>query len=624
MTPASGFVLLAYGLLALVLGAGSGLARRWRQGRPAAIGWRRAILALPRRYLVTVHGVVARAPGAARMHALTAGGILGGSALLLLGLAPGLRAASLYWVAVAAAFAVAVAGSALVARRRLPAAPAQLSAGGFRLLPVWLALYGLGGSLGALAIALGQPAAWGFAALLIAAIGGLALVAGLLRGPMRHALAGAVHLAAHPRPARFSGARETALRPLDLSSRRLGAAAAADFPWNSLAGFDACIQCGRCEQVCPAFAAGQRLNPKKLIQDLAAAMLPPARRPAYTGSPHPGAPPPPDGAGAIVGALLHPDTLWACTTCRACVAACPMFIEHVDAIVDLRRFETLEIGRLPEKSAAALEALRHADDAAARPLAARTDFAAGLDLRVLRAGESTDLLLWLGDGAFDLRYGRSLRALVILLRRAGVDFAVLGPEERDCGDLARRLGDEAEFVRLAGENIAALAGRHFRCIVTADPHALHVLRNEYPDFGGRYTVLHHSALLEELLAAGRLLVARPGDRAIAYHDPCYLARYNGETEAPRRLLDRLTTGRVEMVRHGLSAMCCGGGGGAPVSDVEARHRIPDLRMGQARETGAHMVAVACPGCTAMLEGVPEPRPAVRDIAELLLEAAGAA
>lgn len=300
-----------------------------------------------------------------------------------------------------------------------------------------------------------------------------------------------------------------------------------------------------------------------------------------------------------------------------------MMIEHVDAIIGLRRFQALELGAVRDKAAVALDGLRQADDAAGRPLAARTDFAAGLDLKVIEAGRPVALLLWLGDGAFDLRYGRTLRALLRLLDRAGVEVAVLGAEERDCGDLARRLGDEATFQRLARDNIATLARHRFGRIVTADPHALQVLRHEYPALGGHYTVLHHTELLAELVAAGRLTLGRVAAR-VAYHDPCYLARYNGQVDAPRLLLDRIGVERVEMERHGMRAMCCGGGGGAPVSDVPGERRIADLRMDQARATGAAIVAVACPGCTAMLEGVVGPRPEVFDVAELLLQAAEAA
>lgn len=299
-------------------------------------------------------------------------------------------------------------------------------------------------------------------------------------------------------------------------------------------------------------------------------------------------------------------------------------IEHVDAIMELRRFQTLELGALPAKAAPPLMEMRYADEPGGRPLKARTDFAAGLTLPLISAKGRAEVLLWLGEGAYELRYGRTLRALVTLLHRAGIDFAVLGEEERDCGDLARRLGDEATFQRLAAENIATLARYSFMRILTADPHALHALRNEYKAFGGTYEVVHHAAFLDELVAAGRLPVGALAEARVTYHDPCYLGRYNGEFDAPRRLLDRLGLERLEMERSGRRSMCCGGGGGAPVSDIEGERRIPDLRMGQAAATGAAIVAVACPQCSAMLEGVTGERPQVADIAELVLMAADAA
>lgn len=297
-----------------------------------------------------------------------------------------------------------------------------------------------------------------------------------------------------------------------------------------------------------------------------------------------------------------------------------MMIEHVDAVIDLRRYQTLELGAVPGKAALTLDELRATDTVGGRALSARLDWAADLKLRVLGEGEACDVLLWLGEGAYDLRNQRTLRALVLLLRRAGVDFAVLGEAELDCGDVARRLGDEATFQDLARRTIAILSRRRFARIVTADPHALHVLRNEYPALGGSWTVLHHTALLAGLVESGALTVTRPLGQAVAYHDPCYLGRYNGETEAPRTLLDALGAERREMARSGLRSRCCGGGGGAPLTDVAGERRIPDMRMDDAQATGAPLLAVACPTCTQMLEGVVGPRPAVAEIAELLLAA----
>jgi dimethylglycine catabolism B len=615
---------LVWAMAALALVQVSRRAVLWRVGAAAPVAWFAGLAQLPRRYLVDVHHVVARDAYASRMHAVVAGGLLAASILTALAILPPLADWRPYWLLVALAFGVTAVGSVLVGARRYPQKQKRLSAGRFQILPFLLVAYAIGGTITALLLAFGGGD--GLAApiaLALAASGGLGLAFEVRHGPMRHAAAGALHLVAHPRPGRFEGRPDTALQPLDLDAPRLGSEMPADFTWNRLLSYDACVSCGRCETACPAYAAGQPLNPKRLIQDLVAGFSPAER--AYAGNPYPGGRPAEGASGPLArligpDARIHPDTLWSCTTCRACVEECPMMIEHVDAVVSLRRYQTLELGGLPEKAAGPVTDLRQAGEAGGRPLAARTDFAAGLDLPLISTRGGADVLLWLGEGAYDLRYGRSLRALVRLLREAGVDFAVLGPEERDTGDLARRLGDEATFQTLARENIATLDRYRFERIVTADPHALHALRNEYPAFGGRYAVVHHTALLLELIRAGKLTPGRLPELSVTYHDPCYLARYNGETEAPRAVLDAIGVGRVEMARSGRRAMCCGGGGGAPVSDVPGERRIPDLRMAQAAETGAGIVAVACPSCTAMLEGVPDRKAEIRDIAELLLHA----
>ncbi|HTU52805.1 MAG TPA: DUF3483 domain-containing protein [Acetobacteraceae bacterium] len=614
--PAALLIALAWGLLGFLAIQILRLTSCWRRGGAARVNWITGLAALPRRYLVDVHAIVGRKPGAARMHQAVAGGLLGGTVLLLLGVVPGLRARALYWLLVAIAFGLAVVGTALVAQRRSSVRLASLSGGAFTALPVFLCAYAAGGLIAALGTLVGSELL-GAIGLALATFGGVMLIAQIPDGPMRHAVAGALHLAVHPRPERFAGAPASGLEPIGLEPQsRFGASTIQDFAWNRLLEFDACIQCGRCEEACPAFAAGQPLNPKALIQDLCYAMRP-ATAPRYAGSPHPGL----DyaGPGPILG-VIHPETLWSCTTCRACVESCPMMIEHVDAVIELRRDQTLSHGAAPGKADSVLAELRYAGNAGGHAPARRLDFAAGSKLGGLGPGEATDILLWLGDGAFDLRYGRTLRALIEIMRAAELDFAVLGADEQDCGDVARRLGDEAGFARLARTNIATLAARRFNRIVTADPHALHVLRHEYPAYGGRYVVQHHTALIDELLAAGRIALAPRGTAAITYHDPCYLGRYNGEIDAPRRILARLTCHAREMARHGRHSFCCGGGGGAPITDIPGKRRIPDLRLEQACEIGAAIVAVACPGCTAMLEGVVEPRPAIRDIAELVRDA----
>lgn len=297
-----------------------------------------------------------------------------------------------------------------------------------------------------------------------------------------------------------------------------------------------------------------------------------------------------------------------------------MLIEHVDAVVDMRRFMTLELGTPPGRANEVLQSLRETDNSEGAVPASRLDWSNDLNLTVLAPGGSTNVLLWLGNGAFEMRNQQTLRAVVRLLRLAGVEFAVLGTEELDCGDLARRLGDEATFQELAKRNIEILRARRFQRILTTDPHVLHCLRNEYPALGGHFDVIHHSAFLLELVRNGSLKPTADAHAVVTYHDPCYLARYNGEIDAPRQLLRAAGFSIVEMHRSGRRATCCGGGGGLPVTDIAGKRRIPDMRMDHARTTGAPTLAIACPGCMNMLASVPGPRPAVRDLADLILEA----
>jgi len=324
-------------------------------------------------------------------------------------------------------------------------------------------------------------------------------------------------------------------------------------------------------------------------------------------------------------ALVDAETLWSCTTCRACVEECPMMIEHVDAIVDMRRHLTLERGETPNKAPEVLDNLIATDNPGGFAPGARMHWAADLNLPLIADLQQVDVLLWLGDGAFDMRNQRTLRALVKVLRAAEVDFAVLGSEERDSGDVARRLGDEATFQSLARRNIATLNQYRFQQIVTCDPHSFHVLGNEYGAFypqgqGGHYRVSHHSTFIAELYDAGRLTFSPWEGGSVTYHDPCYLGRYNGEYEAPRRVLEALGIRLNEMERSGFRSRCCGGGGGAPITDIPGERRIPDMRMNDIEETGAELVAVGCPQCTAMLEGVVDKTAEVRDIAELVADA----
>ncbi|SEB16087.1 (Fe-S)-binding protein [Paraburkholderia sartisoli] len=621
-----------------VAGLAFALARRaayWREGRATAAGaygWA-SLLAIPKRYFVDLHHVVARDPYIAKTHMATAGGAILAMALVFVNYGLAIYSPWLDRLIFLAAL-VMLMGAVFVWRRRhgAKAVPARLSRGPWDHLPLLLGSFALGL---ALFIALPAAAMSGVLAVIVAlliGVGAFTMTFGAARGgPMKHALAGLLHLAFHPRQERFAGRNDndvvppTALKAPLLDAREYGVGKPVEFRWNQLLSFDACVQCGKCEAACPAFAAGQPLNPKKLIQDLVTGMVG-GTDAAYAGSPTPGIAPGQHGGAPdkpLVSSLIEADTLWSCTTCRACVQECPMLIEHVDAIVDMRRNQALVEGNVPGKGPVTLANLRETGSANGYDIGARYDWAVDLQVQVAQPGRPVDVLLIAGEGAFDMRYQRTLRALVKVLNRAGIDYAVLGGVETDTGDTARRLGDEATFQQLAHQLIDTLSRYAFRKIVTADPHVLHSLRNEYRALGGFYEVQHHTALIGELVASGKLsvrAVAAFEDRKITYHDPCYLGRYNGETEAPRRLLKTIGIKVVEMERNGMRGRCCGGGGGAPLTDIPGRKRIPDIRIDDARAVGADIVAVACPNCTAMLEGVVGPRPEVIDVAELVAAA----
>lgn len=575
------------------------LARGWAVGGPARVSWVKGFAWFTYGYLHTVHGVVGREREAARMHALAAGGFLAAFVLsvpLHLGIWPRVLASC-----VLLAIMISLAGIAMAIRRRQAGRIPRLKPSRNVVLPylllALLVVLAVGAGLqllGTRTDAFVVPALAGAGAL-------LALLQSAWKGALRHAVAGAVHLVAHPRPNRVRGVPDVALIPLDLGSEPLGTSRITDFAWNQLASFDACVQCGRCEAVCPAHAAGQPLNPKVLIGRLSAAIDEPNR---------------------LAVDVVTADALWACTTCRACVYECPMLIEHVDAIVSIRRHQVMELGALPHHAGDALANLRETDTQSGHACESRLDWAADLALPVLARANSCDTLLWLGEHAFDVRHQRTLRSLVTLLRRAGVDFAVLGEAELDCGDIARRLGDEATFVDLARRNVAILSSHRFRRIVTADPHAFNVLKNEYPAFGGHYDVVHHSQLLADLVESGRLVSGTGFGERVTYHDPCYLGRYNGEIEASRAVLAALGVELVEMERSGMRSSCCGGGGGAPLAAIPGRRQIAENRMDHARATGAPTLIASCPQCMQMLEGVPGARPVVMDLAELVERATG--
>ncbi len=620
--------LIATALLLAAIGA----VRRvnlWRAGQPESVDFVAGLMAMPGRYLHDLHDIVERDKYMSKTHAATGGGFVLSLIMIVLVHLLGLQNQILGW-ALLASLALMFVGAVFVFKRRLNP-PSRLSKGPWMRLPK--SLLAFSGAFFILTLPVAGVLPEGTGGWILTSVLTVFILMGLSEmlfgmtwgGPMKHAFAGALHLAFHRRPERFGGGRSTGLKPVALDQRVLGVQKPEDFKWNQLLGFDACVQCGKCEAVCPAFAAGQPLNPKKLIQDMVVGMAGGSDA-HYAGSPYPGKEVGKANGGpllTITEGLIDPDTLWSCTTCRACVEECPMMIEHVDAIVDMRRFLTMEKGNTPNKGAEILDNLIATDNPNGHAPTSRMNWAADQNLPLLRDVKETDVVFWVSDGAFDMRSQRILRAFVKLLKTANVDFAVLGDEELDSGDVARRLGDDATFQSLAQRNIATLRKYKFKRIVTTDPHAYHCLRNEYADFAGglfdSVEVLHHTTYLNQLVQAGKLKLNSFKGGTVTYHDPCYLGRYNGEYEAPRELLRSLGIEIAEMERSGFRSRCCGGGGGAPITDIPGERRIADMRMEDVHTTGAELIAVGCQQCTAMLEGVVEPRPQVKDIAEILLE-----
>jgi Fe-S oxidoreductase len=604
MTDAAAVVLSGILVIAVAVAAH---ARRWSDGRRVAVGLR-GLLDVPRRYFRGVHAVVAREPFSAPMHVGVAGGL---GVLALAALAGSWLPAAAPWLATVATLVVAAGTAANAWRRRRPL-PRQHASGRVWPLSPWFVLCFVFAGAAFLAFSGGWPMA-------LFVVASCSMTWALVVGPLRHAVAGVVHLGTHPRRGRFEGSGiDAGMRRVDLDADAPGAVARSEFPWTTLAQFDACVQCGRCEAACPAFAAGQPLNPKRLVFDLAAAGWNPPR---YDGAPHPGPPEVAAGVLADEGPVASA-TLWACTTCRACVDACPMFIEHVDAVVDLRRAAVMRHGRLPAGAAAALEHVRACDNRFGLPPSDRTAWIGGLEVRRLAPGEATDILLWTGDAAFEPRGQATLRAMALLLQGAALDFAVLGGDEPDCGDLARRLGDEALAGRQVARVCSTLERYRFSRILTIDPHVANAFRHDVPEVGSRWPVHHHAAFLAELVAAHRLrLEATDVASAVTVHDPCYVSRYLGESDATRRLLQAMGASIREPAHHGRGSRCCGFGGGAALADVPGRIRISEQRAHELATTGAARVAVSCPNCTAMLTAGSADALPVADIAELVLESA---
>lgn len=378
---------------------------------------------------------------------------------------------------------------------------------------------------------------------------------------------------------------------------KIGAVEVGDYSRWHLMSADACMECGRCTDVCPAHAVGKVLDPKQIVQNLRGLM---------------------ESSGRSVPEALNPTALMECTTCHACVRECPALIRHVDIIVDARRAMVAE-GQVSGSLAMMMRQLGSTENPWGLPASEREAWMQGLDVPLVRDSGEFDVLLWVGcAGAFDKSAQATTRALAQLLNRAGVKYACLGNEERCTGDPARRAGDEFLFQQMAQMNVEVLNGYGVRKIVTPCPHCLNTFRNEYRQFDGRYEVVHHTELLAELIAAGKLSSAEPASKVV-YHDPCYLARVNDVTDAPRSLSNR---NLVSPRDHGKKTFCCGAGG-ARMWMEEAPDQRPGVK--RARDllaTGATSIAVGCPFCKIMLgDSIPlatDKDVALVDMAELMI------
>jgi Fe-S oxidoreductase len=396
----------------------------------------------------------------------------------------------------------------------------------------------------------------------------------------------------------------------------MGVKTLAGLSWKDRLDLDACTECGRCTAVCPAHTVGKSLSPRDLILDLRDLMRTQSN----------------EKESAPLAQTIDaasPERLWSCTTCGACVEACPVFIEQMPKIVDLRRYLVMEESDYPATMAEAVTSMESRQHPFRGAQSSRLDWAAGLEIKTMAdspEAREAEVLFWVGcGGALIERNQKVVRATAQLLQEAGVRFAVLGREEKCTGDPARRIGNEFLFEMLAKENIERLDGYGVKKIVVSCPHCFNTFRNEYPEFGGRYEVYHHSEFLARLVSEGKLKPAAQIDRTIAYHDPCYLGRHNGVFEAPRQLTQISSKQQtVEMERTKEKGFCCGGGGGMSFVDEPSDQRVNQERAREALRTGADTIAVGCPFCMTMMEdGVNACKGdrdvKVMDIAELLWE-----
>ena len=411
----------------------------------------------------------------------------------------------------------------------------------------------------------------------------------------------------------------------DESLETFGKSQLREFSWKALFNTDACIRCGRCQDNCPAYLSGKHLNPKKIIQDMKVLMeetgaaVAAAKKVASTtqisAQEAVVASESEEWTGrALIGEVIPEDDLWACTTCRSCEQQCPIFVEHVDKTIDMRRNLVLMETRFPAEAQLAFKNMENNGNPWGIGWNTRADFLTSLGVKTFEEDPEAEYLYWPGcSGAFDARNQKVSAALVKLLQAAGVHFAILGNEEKCCGDSARKLGNEYLYFSLATENIEVMKGHGVKKIITQCPHCFNMLKNEYPQLGGDFEVIHHTVFLLDLVESGKLKLTKSVGKSITYHDSCYLGRYNEIYDQPRELLKAVGLEIKEMAHTGEKSFCCGAGGGRMWLEEHEGQRINEMRTDEAIAVKTDYVGTACPFCLTMIvDGI-----AAREVGEEL-------
>lgn len=391
---------------------------------------------------------------------------------------------------------------------------------------------------------------------------------------------------------------KTVMQPIDIEKvETMGAGKIEEFRWKDMLDLDSCTRCGRCQDNCPTYLSGKALSPKKVIQDLKTHWLEQSAKPAAQSIEGP--------SKAMVGDVIADQVIWDCTSCRSCEEQCPVYIEPVHKIMEMRRYLALMTGKLPDGVQTTLRSMQQRGHpwAGSQYLRLRDDWTKEAEIARLTPGQKADTLFWVGcTGALVDRNVKVTLAVTRLLKLAGVDFGVLGGEETCCGDPARRLGYELQFQEMAQKNIQMFQEHGIKRIVATCPHCFNVIKKEYPQFGGKFEVVHHSQLLAELLERGRLKLDSKVGTTVTYHDPCYLGRYNDVYSPPRRVLSRVFRhAPKEMKRSRWKSFCCGGGGGHMWMEEVGGQRINEMRCDDILNTGAEVAVTACPYCLQMVE-----------------------